>query len=253
MVTRTSPMPPPAGAVSLRPVHLLLAVQSVLIVLLSVNRLSGLTLGYVLPNEFLRWYDLHNMLFLPIASTVASFALWKVVAGVGALPDDRARWWLGLLFVIGVYLLAAGYGDHEVTNYLHSRFCPVGGAGLDADLCRIVVFNDDAFSHYVFFLGYIAVNTSLMLLQVVAPWPGPVSGRDLALVAANGLFIALGIFANLAFEEIGLDLVVVALLAVVALALLRRHRRQPLLVYYSVAYALSSVATLAVQVLRPPG
>ena len=51
--------------------HWLLAVQSLVIVFLSINRLSPLALGYVHPNEFLRWVDLNNMLFLPLASVLS--------------------------------------------------------------------------------------------------------------------------------------------------------------------------------------
>ncbi len=41
--------------------HVLLTVQSLLIVLVSINRLSALTTGYVAANQFLRWVDLNNM------------------------------------------------------------------------------------------------------------------------------------------------------------------------------------------------
>lgn len=68
-------------------------------------------------------------------------------------------------------------------------------------------------------------------------------GRDTAVLVLNALFVALGIFANLGFEEIGLDLVVVLVLAVLAGGLLWRHGRQPLVVYYTVAYGGGLVIT----------
>ena len=40
----------------------------VVVVLVSVNRLSALTLSYVAPNQFLRWVDLINMLPLPCSA-----------------------------------------------------------------------------------------------------------------------------------------------------------------------------------------
>lgn len=52
-----------------------------------------------------------------------------------------------------------------------------------------------------------------------------------------------GIFANLAFEEIGLDLYVVVLPAGVAIYVLRRRGPQPLVTYHSVAYVLGLVLT----------
>ena len=82
-----------------------------------------------------------------------------------------------------------------------------------------------------------------MLLQVVYAWPGQLSGRDTAVLILNALFVALGIFANLGFEALGLDLYVVLGLAVLAGWLLWRNGRQPLLVYYAVAYGVGLVLT----------
>ena len=236
---------------SLAPVHWLLGLQSVVVILLSINRLSTLTLGYVAPNEFLRWVDFNNMLLLPLASLVASYLLKRYLETRvgGAARDGRAHLALSLVFIVGVYLLAASYGDHEVTNYLHARFCPDGGPQLDAALCRIVVFNDDEFSHWLFFTGFVFMNAALMFLQVLFPHAGKLGRGDAALLVVNGVFIGAGIFANLAFEVIGLDLYVVALLALIAAGLLWRRGAQPLLVYYVTAYWLGLVATFVVKAL----
>ena len=222
-------------------IHALLAVQSVVVILVSINRLSTLTLGYVAANEFLRWVDLNNMLILPLASLIAFYLLKKYMEGTAG-PALNGRWHfiLNLAFIVGVYLLGASYGDHEVTNYLHARFCPTDEA---SDLCRIVIFNDDEFSHWVFFTGFVLVNAALMFLQVIFPQPGQVKTSDKFWLILNGLFIGAGIFANLAFEVIGLDLYVVALLAIIAALLLWRRGPQPLLIYYTVAYWLGLAAT----------
>jgi hypothetical protein len=106
-----------------------------------------------------------------------------------------------------------------------------------------VIFNDDAFSHWVFFAGFVLVNAAVMLLQLVFPHNGTKGRGDLALLIANGVFIGAGIFANLAFEVIGLDLYVVALLAALSFSLLWRRGAQPLFVYYATAYGLGLVAT----------
>lgn len=220
--------------------HALLAVQSIVVVLVSINRLSTLTTGYVAPNQFLRWVDLNNMLILPLLSLVAFYLLKKHVEYDGPARDGRAHLALSVTFIVGAYLLGASYGDHEVTNYLHARFCAAGDA---SDLCRIVIFNDDEFSHWVFFTGFVLVNGALLLLQTLFPYEGKLAARDMALLAVNGLFIGLGIFANLAFEQIGLDLYIVALLAALAVGLLWRRGAQPLPVYYGVAYCFGLVAT----------
>jgi hypothetical protein len=233
---------------STRTIHAMLGAQSVIVVLLSINRLSSLALGYVLPNEFLRWVDLNNMLVLPLASVVASYLLMRHMAARHdpERRESREGVVLSLGFLVGVYLLAASYGNHEVTNYLNSRFC-IGQAS--SRLCEIVVFNDDEFSHWVFFTGFVMVNGVLMLWQVLFPHTGRVTGADHALLVFNGLFIALGIFANLGFEVIGLDLYVVALLAVLSLGLLRQRGAQPLLIYYATAYCVGLALTGAYKAL----
>lgn len=230
----------------LTPIHALLTVQSLVVIFVSINRLTDLTSGYVASNEFLRWVDLNNMLVLPLISLLAFYLLKKYLERGGEPGNERWHLALNLVFIAGVYLMGASYGDHEVTNYLHARFC---SAGESSDLCRIVIFNDDEFSHWVFFTGFVLVNASLLLLQALFPRPGSLTSRDTLLLIGNGLFIGAGIFANLAFEPIGLDLYVVALLALLALALLRRRGAQPLFVYYSTAYTLGLVATGVVKLL----
>lgn len=221
-------------------IHGLLTIQTLLILLLSINRLSSLTAGYVAPNEFLRWVDFHNLLTLPLLGLVTFYYLKETLADDPVQRSGRAYQLIGLLFVIGIYLYGAGYGAHEVTNYLHSRFCL---ESTPSDLCRIIIFNDDEFSHWVWFAGFVFINLTILLTQAIFQYRGAWRRRDLLLLMGNGLFVAVGIFANLAFEEIGLDLYIVALLAVLAVGLWWRVGRQPLLLYYAVAYWCGLVAT----------
>ncbi len=228
-------------------VHLLLAVQSVLAILVSINRLGRWTLGYVLPNEFLRWVDLNNMLVLPLISLVAFYLLKKTIEYDSPAREKSAHIAWNLVFIVGLYLTAASYGDHEVTNYLHVRFCL---EDTTSDLCRIVIFNDDEFSHWIFFTGFTMVNAALLFLQNLFPYRESLTGRDVGLLVFNALFLGAGILANLGFEEIGLDLYVVALLAILSAYLLWKCGRQPLFVYYTAAYWLGLIASFAAQVIR---
>ncbi|MEZ4711546.1 MAG: hypothetical protein R3A44_30410 [Caldilineaceae bacterium] len=230
----------PVIGAEIPPIHRTLTVQSVVIILLSVNRLSSLTTGYVATNEFLRWVDFHNMLTLPLIS-LAAFVLLKQHLEY-ASPVRNGLWHntISLFFIVAVYIFGAGYGDHEVTNYLHVRFCMDDP---ESALCRIIIFNDDEFSHWVWFAGFVGINATLMGIQALFPARTVMSRRDGWLIGINALFIALGIFANLAFEEIGLDLYVVALLAAVAWVLMWRKGRQPLFVYYATAYTIGLLAT----------
>ncbi|WP_076470958.1 hypothetical protein [Micromonospora avicenniae] len=205
--------------------------------LVSVNRLSDLTLGFVAPNEFLRWVDLNNMV-LGLVTVLLTYLTYQHLL---ASTDRRgaARRSLGLTFVVGAYLYATSYGSHEITNYLHGRFCP----DTPDDLCRIVAFNDDEFSHYLFFAGFLLLNLVVLLAQVTAPDRDRLSIVDWVLLTANALFVGAGVVANLAFEQIGLDLYVVAAVAVLSVILLWRQRLQPILYYYVVAFVLGLLVT----------
>lgn len=128
-------------------------------------------MGYVADNQFLRWVDLNNMLFFPLISVGAFYLLKKEIEGGVNLMGGWQSLALGLVFIIGIYLLGASYGTHEVTIYLHVRFCPNTDT---SRLCQIIVFNDDEFSHWVFFTGFVLVNTALLLLQKMFPFRGVV-------------------------------------------------------------------------------
>ena len=226
-------------------VHTLLGIQSLVAILVSMNRLGTWTLGYVLPNEFLRWVDFNNMLVLPLISVVASYLLKKTLEYDSPQRESKSHIVWNLIFIIGLYLLAASYGNHEMTNYLHQRFCATDTA---SDLCRIIIFNDDEFSHWIFFTGFVMGNVAILFIQNLFPHPGKITNTDFALLTLNALFLGAGVFANLGFEEIGLDLYVVAVLASLSAYLLWRRGRQPMFVYYTIAYWLGLVGSLIAQV-----
>lgn len=242
LASRTAP---DGAAMRLAPLHLLLTGQTILVILLSINRLSSLTLGYALPHEGLRWVDLNNLLLFPFLSAGLSYLTLRWIE-----QGRQPTLWHGLLLTLSIYLLAAGYGVHEVTNYLHARFCPEGATDR---LCEIIIYNDDDFSHLVFFAGFIGVTVALLLAQAAHPRRGPLGSLDGPLLIANGLVIALGVFANLAFEATGLDLPVVIGVALLALWLWWRARRRgeivPLVTYTLVAYGVSSIAVSIVKAL----
>jgi hypothetical protein len=227
---------------SVRRLHILLGVQSAIVALVSVNRLSDATRRFVAANEYLRWVDLVNLL-LALASLVTAYLLIRHLADdsphSATRRDGLAHRALSLVFFVGVCLYAGSYGDHEVTNYLHDRFC-VGTSDADGSLCRIIAYHDDEFSHYLFFAGFTIITVAIMLTQALFPRDGRPSRGDTALVALNALIIAAGIVANLGFEKIGLDLYVVAAVAVLSVYLLVRQPRQLILRYYAIAYILGT-------------
>ena len=228
-------------------IHILLGIQSLLAIFVSFNRLTDWFEGHVLPNEFLRWVDFNNMLVVPLISLVATYLLKKTIEYNSPAREGRTHLAWSVIFIIGLYLTAVSYGDHEVTNYLHARFCLEDST---SDLCRIVIFNDDEFSHWLFFAGFLLVNLSILFLQELFPHQGQLSGGDVGLLFVNSLFLGAGVMANLGFEEIGLDLYIVAALAVISASLLWRRGRQPMFIYYTFAYWLGLAGSVLAQVLR---
>lgn len=227
-------------------IHLLLGIQSGLAIFVSFNRLTDWFTGFVLPNEFLRWVDLNNIL-VALISLVAIYLLKKAIEYNSPMREGSVHTAWNLVFIVGVFLTAVSYGAHEVTNYLHVRFC------LDdpsSDLCRIIIFNDDEFSHWLFFAGFIMVNTAILYLQNVFPHREALKASDIGLLLLNSVFLGLGVMANLGFEEIGLDLYVVAALALMSTYLLWMRGRQPMFVYYTAAYWLGLAGSLAAQFFR---
>lgn len=228
-------------------IHLLLGIQSLLAIFVSFNRLTDWFTGYVLPNEFLRWVDFNNMLVVPLISLVATYLLKKTIEYNSPAREGIGHMAWNLVFIIGLYLTAVSYGDHEVTNYLHVRFCL---EDTTSDLCRIVIFNDDEFSHWIFFTGFILVNAAILFLQSIFPYKEDIKGSDVALLLLNSLFLGAGVFANLGFETIGLDLYVVALLAIVSAYMLWTRGKQPMFIYYTAAYWLGLIGSLIAQAMR---
>lgn len=231
-------------------IHLILTGLSLTIVALSINRLSLFTQGYLQPFDFLRWLDFNAMLPIPLASIVLYYLLKREIVRDHPFVKNGLYTILSVVLICGIYFFGAGSGDHELTNYLHFRFCD--GRVLESSLCNIVIYNDDRFSHYVYYLGFILLNVSLMLIEFNAPRKGLVSVRDLFLVGVNGLVIAFGIFANLAFEEALVDLFVFGSVMVLALYLLfgagKKLRVLPVTYYFAVSYTAGVVGTIIYKV-----
>jgi len=227
-------------------IHLLLGIQSLLAIFVSLNRLTDWFVGYVLPNEFLRWVDLNNIL-VALFSLVTGYLLKKTIEYNSPAREGRAHMTWNLVFIIGVFITAVSYGFHEMTNYLHVRFCLEDAT---SDLCRIIIFNDDEFSHWLFFAGFVMVNAAILFLQNVFPHQEKLSSADVGLLLLNSLFLGAGVMFNLGFETIGLDLYVVALLAIVSTFLFWKRGRQPMFVYYTAAYWLGLIGSLVAQAIR---
>ena len=210
--------------------HLLLGAQSLILVAASVNRLWGATDVAILPHGALRLVDVLNLLVIAPAGLLVFHLL------LDHLSDDRR---LRLAFLAAAYLFAASYGMHEAADYLNARFCDPG----PVELCEIVAYQDDELSHLLFFAGFAGIAAVLLAAQAAVSTP--TTARDRTLIGANAALVAAAIVANLSFEEIGLDLAVVAAVAALAMALWARLGPRPLILYFGSSYTAGLVITAA--------
>ena len=149
-----------------------------------------------------------------------------------------------MAFVAALYLFAVSYGMHEPADYLSARFCERD----DGPLCDVVSYQDDQLSHFLYFAGLVGIVAVLLVAQAKATALGAgLAPRDRTLVLLNASIVALAIAGNLGFEEIGLDLFVVAAVAALALYLLRRCGPRALILYFAWAYGAGLVATVALK------
>ncbi|GAA3478280.1 hypothetical protein [Streptomyces yanii] len=222
--------------------HLLLTLDSLVVVLVSVNRKADGTLALLADNQFLRLVEAGNM-FLGLCAVLLYYLVSAHLVDDSPRRRRGASFALGGLFTAGVYVYALGLGDHEITNYLHGRFC---SDSLPA-ICRVVAFNDDVFSDAFFVTRFTLLNTTVMLTQSLFPTDRAPRPWDNVLITVNALFIGAGITADPAFEKAGFDPFVVGATAVLALTLLSFSPRQPVLRYYGIAYTTGILATALVK------
>jgi len=222
--------------------HLLLTLDSLLVVLISVNRKADTTLAFVAHNEFLRWVEVDNMV-LGLCTVLLYYLVAAHLVHDSGQRRRGASFALGALFTTGVYVYGLSLGDHEITNYLHGRFC---SQSLPT-ICRIVAFNDDVFSDMVFLAGFTLLNTMVMVTQFLFPTDRVPRLWDNVLLGVNALFVGAGITANLALEKAEFDPFVIGATTVLALVLLKISPRQPMLRYYAVAYTAGLLATALIK------
>ncbi|MBX3037427.1 MAG: hypothetical protein KF758_11015 [Anaerolineales bacterium] len=225
-------------------IHGLLFLQSVMLIVFSVNRLSSLTAFPVNNNPFIRWTEIINLLVIPPVEILIFYFLMRVLGG----KDGIANLSLNIVFLLGVYLLGASYGNHETTNYLNNSFCFPNEVG--SELCKAIEYHDNLFSHWLFFTGFVFLNGSLICLQWLSNVAIALSKRDLLLLAINGVILATGIFFNLIFQTAGPDIIVIVLLALLSYYIWLKSGTKPLTIYYLVAFGVGAFSYFGFQVYK---
>lgn len=237
----------------MKKLHLILTGFTFILLLLSFNRLTGWFIAPLPPYDFLRWLDFNAMLPIPLAMIILYYLVKRNVQNSTFAQGNAINLlYPNLLFIIGVYIFGASAGDHEVTNYLSTLFC--GRGTVESEMCAIVSYHDDIFSHVLYFTGAIAMQAAVLWIEYRFPRKQEMRVADTWLITANASFIALGIFVNLAFEETAIDIAAFLFVLLFSVLLLWRQRRQwrqvPFIFYTAVAYAAGVGATIIAKLLQ---
>jgi len=213
----------------MRKISNLVSLLSVSILLLTLNRKTNITQGLLQPFEFLRWQDFHAMITIPLLITVVYTLLFVQITLRQSKIHNKFAYFL-TSFAIGLFLYGVSSGNHEVTNYLHHRFCILD----ETKICQIISFNDDNFSHLVFYISSVILTVTLLLYESSQPERKALSKTQHWIILVNAILIGFGIFINLAFENLGVDPYAFGLLSFVSIILVWQKRKD--LLFYPVIY-----------------
>jgi len=220
------------------------------LVLLSLNRLTSLTQGYVLDNQFLRWVDFNAMLPVSLLYVLFFYLLFAEILSHKA-QNQRTIIWLTLLLLFGTYIFGASSGVHEPMNYLDTRICNDGQTV--NQLCTIINFNDEPFGHFLYYIAVIIISLVLLTAELISPQDKDASTSDKLAVTINGLLAGIGIFLNLAFKHSWLDTSYFIILSLIALYYTYRTRfrfnTRLLTYYYFLSFVLGTAGTIIYKLL----
>lgn len=222
-------------------IGLLLIAQTLILIVASLNRLTDFSAGPVADNQFLRWRDFNHLMVFPPLTVIVALGFRQTFLRVG----ENRHSWADFLFVIAVYFLGAGYGVHELANYL--SVLAKSREAIDPVFREVIRYNDDDFSHWVFFGAFIALNVVMLLWQAANPFQSRLSRVDMSICVVNGLVLSAAIFANLTRGELGFDLVALLVLALVSLFFWLKNKKQPLNIYYVIGLWPGLIGTAVVK------
>ncbi len=253
----------------MRQLHIILTCIFLTLVILSVNRLSGLTLAYLPPHDFLRVVDFFALLPITLLTLVLYYLLKRDIEDSGTVAKQiavkaknientdstrnadathRKALWINIIFILGLGVYAISSGDHETTNYLNNRFC-IDDQDVD-ELCSIIAYHDNTFSHLLYYIGTILLTLAVLGTEALYPRIRQATRKNLVFLSVNGLLVASGIFANIARESAAIDLSAFAVLALLSSSLLWWNARKvsikrlPVAVYMTIAYSVGLVSSI---------
>jgi hypothetical protein len=226
-------------------------VNSLLVVLVSVERFSATTDVILQPHSFLSLHQLVQTCVLILASTVTFFWTFFVVSGRLRGIAARKTLWLGITFVAGTYLYGAGEGLHEVSSYVLNSQCPDPDHAVGT-LCGGLFVNDFYTGNILFFVGAFLMSASLLVAERLLP-NDSFGRRDVPLLAVNAVVFAATVVAYAAFDTVLVGLIFSLVTLAFSLAMWLPKRREPLrfpvTLYTVIAYVLGSIVAVIIRLI----
>jgi|SRR5947209_1688774 len=230
--------------------HILFSLNSLAVVLISIERFSFTTRILLQPYQFLRLHEALQIVVLILATVLIPFFLFQeVTAHFSLLAKDKKRgMFLGSVFIAGIYFYASGNAFHELASFLLNQYCDV--ARVSGQLCGSLFFNDYYTGNILYFIGAFLFTLALILLEIVQPRI-LMTKRDLWLLVPNSLIYALAIVAYAGFDRVLVGLVYSLITTLVVVAILLIHRRElrflPVTSYTALTYVIGTLVACLVR------
>jgi hypothetical protein len=108
----------------MRRFHILFSLNSLVVVLVSIERFSFTTHILLSPYQFLRLHEAVQMTVLILATAILPFFLLKEVTGNFSLltKGKKSMLFLGVLFIAGIYFYASGNAFHELASFMLNQY-----------------------------------------------------------------------------------------------------------------------------------
>jgi len=232
--------------------HILFSLNSLVVVLVSIERFSFTTHILLQPYQFLRLHEALQIVVLILATVIIPFFLFQEVTSDFSLltKNKRRGMLLGSVFITGIYFYASGNAFHELASFLFNQYCDV--TNVSGQLCGSLFFNDYYTGNVLYFIGAFLFTLALILLEIVQPHV-LMTKRDMWLLVPNGLIYALAIVAYAGFDRVLVGLVyslVTTLVVVVIILIYRKELRSlPITSYTALTYIVGTLVACLVRFL----
>lgn len=231
--------------------NLLLALTSLNVLLVTVERFSFTTQILLAPYNFLRLHEVFQMLILILFTVLIPALLLREVTDNFRLMQTKRGLVYFLLFVTGVYLYATGNGVHELASFAFNTYCDT--ESVEGNLCGGLFFNDFYFGNGLYFVGAFFMNLALLLFEYLQPVV-KLTKRGMRFFIVNALVYSFAIFAYSAFDRVLVGLIYSIIMTFVIDMFLYLHKRPwretPVTFYLALCYTIGTVASIIVRFLK---